>query len=170
MPTTSGDHETTDSTTCAGPRCDVPRPPKATARWRFCSTACRQASYRARSRGGVAADTAVPTLDEELCATVMRLLDAVFRARGGLAEGATPRSAEVAHLIGLAQEATDAAVARDRAAGVSWSEIADSLGITFATARRKYGTRTAEALARFRVGPPDGGSGAPEPRTPEKVV
>lgn len=80
-----------------------------------------------------------------------------------------PRSAAIAQVMGLAQEVTDTAVARDRAAGMSWAEISEQLGVTFATARRRYGTRTAETLARLRTDPADGDPRTPRPQIPERM-
>jgi hypothetical protein len=135
---------------CANSKCNNLRPLNATARWRFCSSACRQASYRARKRINDVDSAMLPVLDEELRAAMLRLLNAVHRMRDDLADDTRPKSSAVAHLVRLAQEVTEAAIARDRTAGVPWSVVADCLGLGFATTRRKYGPRIAEALSRLR--------------------
>ncbi|MFR9730636.1 hypothetical protein ACL03H_15550 [Saccharopolyspora sp. MS10] len=146
------DRDTSGAATCAAPRCTAPRPEDATARWRFCSTACRQASYRARHRDErIDTEVAVQALDEEVAEALRALLDTVLRGHGELADPAQPKTGAVAELVARAQRVTDAAVARDRAAGISWADISTALGVTFATARRRYGPRTAENLTRFRT-------------------
>ncbi|MGW0890738.1 hypothetical protein [Saccharopolyspora sp. NPDC002578] len=145
-------HDTSRATTCAAPRCTTPRPLDSTARWKFCSTACRQASYRARHRDGeIDTAAAVQALDDEVGDAMRSLLDAVLRGHRELGDPSRPKTEAVADLVARAQRVTDAAVTRDRAAGFSWADISSWLGITFATARRRYGPRTAENLIRFRT-------------------
>jgi len=92
---------------------------------------------------------AVRTLDTELHTAIHELLRAVHESLERLPDRTCPRSTTTGELVELAQRVIDMAVARDRAAGVPWSEIGEGLGIRTTTARRRYGPRTAERLARF---------------------
>lgn len=137
--------------TCANPGCGTPRPDWATARWRFCSAACKQAAYRARRKGNrrIDASSAVRALDAELQTAVAQLLDAVHDGLTRMDEQDGPRSGVAMGLRELVQQVTEVAVARDRAAGLPWAEIGGQLGVRFNTTRRRYGPRAAERLARF---------------------
>ncbi|MBP2478404.1 hypothetical protein JOF53_007276 [Crossiella equi] len=147
----------TSAVTCAKPDCDTPRPANATARWRFCSTACKQAAYRVRCKGSRAEETpaALATLDEELHAAAIRLLMETYQRVEQMGDGEVPRSQLTAGLVELARHLTEVAVARDRAAGVPWSTIGNCLDIQLNTVRRKFGAPAAEKLAQFHLAEPE---------------
>ncbi|GAA2691575.1 MULTISPECIES: hypothetical protein [Actinosynnema] len=96
---------------CARAGCGAPRPAGATARWRFCSTACKQAAYRVR-RKAVGPDPA--DLDEQLRSALLALVARArcLAARTG-AETDPPRSAQAAALVELAQRVAELAGARE---------------------------------------------------------
>jgi hypothetical protein len=129
-----------------GPWGDDPAPNR-----RYCSAACRQTAYRRRAtpaadrRRTRQARTAAVT---DAAASVEVLLDAVdqelqvMRAvvqRGSTAARAVLRTAEIAQLV---DRLTTAAIAYDRAVGLTWTELADDAGVNESTLRRRH--RTAE--------------------------
>ncbi|ATE54657.1 hypothetical protein [Actinosynnema pretiosum] len=101
---------TASAVLCARAGCGAPRPAGATARWRFCSTACKQAAYRLRRKAGSASHEHE---DEQLREALLAL---VARART-LTEATPPWSAQATALVGLARRVVELAAARD--AGVS---------------------------------------------------
>jgi hypothetical protein len=136
---------TPPSPSCANPSCPNVLPAGATARRRYCSPACRQAHHRHR-HGGRAAGRPAPATAH--LAALDRLLAAVA---GELARLATLAAEEVEsasagtarchyadRITGLAADLVDAAVARDRAAGMAWDEIGEWLGLHPDTARVRH--------------------------------
>lgn len=138
---------------CARSGCGRPLPAEATGRRRYCTPACRQAEHRDR-HGVPAASGRVDVgqlagLDRLLAATAGELARLATLAEDAeSAPDTTARCYYVSRLTDLTGDVVRAAVARDRAAGLSWDEIGEWLGLHRDTARARYRDTLAELTAR----------------------
>lgn len=95
-------------------------------------------------------DTAeLDQLDAEIGDVIDVLVAAAELARPG-ESGEHPRTGFVQGIGVLAERLVAAAVARDRAAGLSWDDVGEWLEVHPDTARRRYGSAAAHVLRRVR--------------------
>jgi hypothetical protein len=139
---------------CANPPCGAELPAGSTDRRRYCAPACRQAHHRARHGGRPAGRPApdaarLAQLDRLLAGTAGELarLAGITADEVETAADTAARCHYVDRLTGLVDDVVRAAVARDRAAGMSWDEIGDWLGLHPDTARARHRQVLAELTA-----------------------
>jgi hypothetical protein len=117
-------------------RCAAELDADAHPRRLFCGPACRQAAHRARhapAGGDLAAlDAAVRQAAGDLALAAAEIADLDDPA------GREHHTCDVAALPGLLASLLAAAVAHDRAAGYTWEDIGDYLGISADTARGRW--------------------------------
>ncbi len=136
---------------CARSGCGRALPAEASGRRRYCTPACRQADHR--DRHGVPAAGPVDVgqlvaLDRLLAATAGELARlATLAEEAESAPESTARCYYVSRLTDLTGDVVRAAVARDRAGGLSWDEIGEWLGLHRDTARARYRDTLAELTA-----------------------